>query len=75
LNLNRRSISGLEPELPVTLENQYNTLNSENWAHNISTLKINNNHKIITYDIKDLYINIPIQETLTITKQQLLQKQ
>jgi hypothetical protein len=27
---------------------------------------------MITYDIKDLYVNIPIEETLTITKQQLL---
>jgi len=56
----------------LQLENQYHTLYSENWAHNISALKINNNHKMITYDIKDLYVNIPIEETLTITKQQLL---
>jgi len=41
-------------------------------ARNISALKINNNHKIITYDVKNLYVNIPIEETLTITKQQLL---
>lgn len=59
----------------LQMENQYNTLNSEKWAHNISALKINNNHKMITYDIKDLYVNIPKEETLTITKQQLLKKQ
>jgi hypothetical protein len=56
----------------LQLENQYNTLNLENLGHNISALKIHNNHKMITYDIKDLYVNIPIKETLTITKQQLL---
>jgi len=28
---------------------------------------------MITYDIKDLYVSIPIEETLTITKQQLLE--
>jgi len=54
------------------LENQYNTQNSENLAHNMSTLKMNDSLKMITYDIKDLYINIPIEENLTITKQQLL---
>jgi hypothetical protein len=27
---------------------------------------------MITYDIKDLYVNIPIEEALTITKQHLL---
>jgi hypothetical protein len=30
----------------LQLENQYSTLNSENLGHNISALKINNNHKI-----------------------------
>ena len=38
----------------------------------MSTLKMNDSLKMITYDIKDLYINIPIEENLTITKQQLL---
>jgi len=31
----------------LQLENQYNTLNSENLAHNITALKINNNQKIL----------------------------
>jgi len=35
-------------------------------------LKINNNHKMITYDIKDLYVNIPTYETIKIAKIQLL---
>jgi len=35
-------------------------------------LKLNENRKLIRYDIKDLYVNIPIEETLTITKSMLL---
>jgi hypothetical protein len=53
----------------LKLENQYNIQNSETLARNFSTIKVNNNLKMITYDIKDLYVNIPIEETLTITKQ------
>jgi hypothetical protein len=55
----------------LQLENQYNTQNSKNLAHTMSTLKINDSLKMITYDIKDLYVNISIEETLTITKKQL----
>jgi hypothetical protein len=54
------------------LINQYNLQNSKNFAHNITELKINEHHRMITFDIKDLYVNIPIEETLAITKQQLL---
>jgi hypothetical protein len=31
-------------------------------------LKIDENHILITFDIKDLYFNIPIKETLRITE-------
>jgi hypothetical protein len=30
-----------------------------------------NKHRLITFDIKDLYVNIPIQETINITKDML----
>jgi hypothetical protein len=40
----------------------------------IIKFKINENHQIITYDIKDLYVNILIQETLEITKSMLLKE-
>jgi hypothetical protein len=53
-------------------KNQYNTQNSENLAHNIITIKTNENLRMATFDIKDLYLNIPIEETLKITEQQLL---
>ena len=41
-------------------------------ATDLTKLKLNENCKLITYDIKDLYVNIPIEETLTITKSMLL---
>jgi len=33
---------------------------------------INDNHRLITLDIKDLYVNIPIEETVHTTRTQLL---
>jgi len=41
-------------------------------AIDLTNLKINKTHKLITYDIKDLYVNLPKEETLTITKSRLL---
>jgi hypothetical protein len=59
-------------KLQLQLENQYNTQNLENLAHNITTIKTNENLRMVTFDIKDLYVNIPIEEALKITEQQLL---
>jgi NADH:ubiquinone oxidoreductase subunit E len=56
----------------LQLENQYNTQNLENLAHNITTTKTKENLRMVTFDIKDLYVNIPIEERLKITEQQLL---
>jgi hypothetical protein len=42
----------------VTLNNHYNVTNSTNFAHDLTKLKIHENHKMITFDIKDLYVNI-----------------
>jgi len=36
-------------------------------------LNINNKHRLITMDIKDLYVNIPITENIDIITTQLLQ--
>jgi hypothetical protein len=49
----------------LTFNNHYNVVNSTNLANELTKLKTNENHKLITYDIKDLYVNIPIEETLT----------
>jgi hypothetical protein len=50
----------------------HNVVNSTNLANELTKLKINENHKLIKCDIKDLYVNIPIEETLTFTKSMLL---
>lgn len=55
-----------------TLNNHYNIVNSTNLAIALTNLKINKKHKLVTCDIKDLYINIPTEETLAITKSMLL---
>jgi len=47
---------------------QYNVKNTIRLAEDLTKLKINEHHKMVTYDIKDLYVNIPIKETLMITK-------
>jgi len=56
----------------LTHRNQYNVKNSTILATNLTKLKLNQNHQLITYGIKDLHVNIPIEETLTITKLMLL---
>jgi hypothetical protein len=52
----------------VQLENQYNCINSATFAEDITRLHLHDNYKFLTLDIKDLYVNIPIQNTLHITK-------
>jgi hypothetical protein len=56
----------------LTLNNHYNVANSTNLASDLANLKISKDDKLITYDIKDLNVNIPIEQTLTITKSMLL---
>jgi hypothetical protein len=56
----------------LAFNNLYSVVNSTNLANELTKLKMNENHKFITYDIKDLYVNILIQETLTFTKLMLL---
>jgi hypothetical protein len=56
----------------LRLNNQYNVKNTIRLAEDLTKLKINEHHKMLTYDIKDLYVNIPIKETLMITKSILL---
>jgi len=50
------------------LGNHFNTVNSSTLANELVNLKINNHHRLLMLDIKDLYVNIPIQETLDITQ-------
>jgi len=54
------------------LDNQYTATNSNTLASSVTKLKITPNHRLLTLDIKDLYVNIPICETIKITKSKLL---
>jgi hypothetical protein len=56
----------------LTLKNEYNSVNSITFAENIMKIRLKSNHKMLTMDIKDLYVNIPIKETINITKQTLI---
>jgi hypothetical protein len=50
-----------------------NVINSTSLVSDLTKLKIHENHKLVTFDVKDLYVNIPIDETLTIIKSKLLE--
>jgi retron-type reverse transcriptase len=50
------------------LKCHYNVKDSITLANDLTKLKIDENHRMITFDIKDLYVNILITETLAITK-------
>ena len=43
---------------------QFNVTDSLTLANNLIKLKIDQNSRMITFDIKDLYVNILIEETL-----------
>ena len=52
----------------LTLKNYYNVTNSTNLAIDLTQLQINETPILIMYDIKELFINIPVEETIAITK-------
>ena len=52
----------------IQLKYQYNVKNATTLAQDLTHMKINDKHRLITFDIKDLYVNIPTKETLTIAK-------
>jgi hypothetical protein len=56
----------------ITLNNHYNIVSSTNLALDLTKLKLHENHRIITFVIKDIYVNIRINETLNILKAKLL---
>jgi hypothetical protein len=57
----------------INLNNQYNITNSTKLANDLIKLPVHENYRMITFDIKDLYVNIPIDETLKIIKTKLQQ--
>lgn len=52
----------------LSLPNTYVTYNSTILAHDLTKIKITESSRLATFDIKDLYVNIPIEETVRITK-------
>jgi len=55
----------------LQLDKRYNIINSNTLANELVNIKINSPHRLLTLDVKDLYVNIPIQETLNLTRTQL----
>jgi len=55
----------------VHLDKRYITINSNTLANELVNLKINSRHRLFTLNIKDLFVNILIQETLNLTRTQL----
>ena len=56
----------------LNLNHQFTMKNSINLAEDLTKLKVNGNYRMLTYDIKDLCINILTKEILRITKSLLL---
>ena len=63
----------LNPNL--NLRNTHNITNSTHLALELSQLSISANYRLITYDIKDLFVNIPINEVIRIIQNTLYQNQ
>jgi hypothetical protein len=45
----------------LNLKYHYTTKDSTALANDLTKLKTDRNYRMITYDIKDLYVNIPIR--------------
>jgi len=56
----------------LNLGNSYTVKNSIKLANDITKITIKDSYRLNTLDIKDLYVNIPIQETLQTARSQLL---
>ena len=52
----------------LCLPHTYNTRNSQEIAEELKRMQINEQMRIITLDIKDLYVNLPIQGIIRATK-------
>ena len=52
----------------LNFKNLYNVMNSVNLAAELTQLRIKTNYRLMAYDIKDLFVNIPINEVTDIIK-------
>jgi hypothetical protein len=57
----------------LKLENKYNIKNTIELTKKLNTIIVNNNTKLFSFDITNMYTNIPIQNTLNIIKQKLIE--
>jgi len=58
----------------LKLDNYYPIVNSSTLAQDLTKLYISIQQRLITLDIKDLYVNIPIAETIVSARLQLLKR-
>ena len=58
----------------LNMDNSYTIDNSTKLAHDLTKLTISDSHRLIDLDIRDLYVNIPITETIDIARAQLLKQ-
>ena len=59
-------------EQHLNLDNSYTVENSTKLANDTVKITLKDSYGLIILDIKDLYVNIPIQETIQTTRSQLL---
>ena len=52
----------------IQLPYMYATKNFNEVTHDLHDISITNHHKIITLDIEDLYVNLPIKNIINITR-------
>jgi len=50
-------------ELPYT----FSTKNTRQLVQELAAIQVNNSQKMITLDVKDLYLNLPVKDILKIT--------
>ena len=58
----------------ISLNDHNNITNSVELANELTKLEVEENHRSTTFDVRELYVNVPIYETLNITKNKSLQK-
>jgi len=56
----------------LNIGNSYTVENSTKLANDLAKITLKDNYRLITLDIKDLYVNIPIHETIQTARSQLL---
>jgi hypothetical protein len=53
---------------PIKLPCTYATRNSQEVAQDLNSIRINNEHKLTTIDIKDIHVKLSTQNIISITK-------